>query len=99
MSLLQTLNNFGQRTSSGIFKSFDMKICSMLLYGCEVWGTQQFENIERIQYYACKRLMNVQDLFHVYFNKCEFQFLRLHINTTNTICFLVDNGRVTDTTK
>ena len=41
----------------------------------------------------------VQDLFHFYLNKCEFQFLRLHINKTNTFCFLLDNGRVTDTTK
>ena len=57
--IVATLNNFGQLTSSGFFKSFDMKICSMLLYGCEVWGTTQFENIERIHYYACKRLMNV----------------------------------------
>ena len=31
MPLLQTLNNFGQLTSSGFFKIFDMKICSMLL--------------------------------------------------------------------
>ena len=62
-SLLQTLNNFGQLTSSGFFKIFDMKICSMLLYGCEVWGTQQFENIERTQYYACKRFMNVSQKF------------------------------------
>ena len=36
-----------------------MKICSMLLYGCEIWGTKQFETIERIPYYACKRFMNI----------------------------------------
>ena len=36
-----------------------MKICSMLLYGCKIWGTKQFETIERIQYYASKRFMNV----------------------------------------
>ena len=40
----------------------------------------------------------LQDLFHVYLNKCEFQFLRLHINKTNTFCFLIDNGHVTGTT-
>ena len=44
-------------------------------------------------------LSKVQDLFHVYLNKCEFQFLLLHINKTNTFCFLIDNGRVTGTTK
>ena len=41
----------------------------------------------------------LQDLFHVYLNKCEIQFLRLHIDKTNTFCFLIDNGRVTGTTK
>ena len=41
----------------------------------------------------------IQDLFHVYLNKCDFQFLRLHINKTNTFCFLIDKGRVTGTTK
>ena len=44
-------------------------------------------------------LLVIQDLFHVYLNKCEFQFLRLHIDKTNTFCFLIDNGRVTGTTK
>ena len=41
----------------------------------------------------------LQDMFHVYLNKCEFQFLRLHINETSTFCFLIDNGRVTGRTK
>ena len=44
-------------------------------------------------------LIKVQDLFHVYLNKCEFQFLHLHINKTNTFCFLINNGRVTGKTK
>ena len=57
VSLLQTLNSYGQL--SAFFKIFDMKICSMLLYGCEVWGTQKLGSIERIKYYACKRFMNV----------------------------------------
>ena len=35
-----------------------MKICSMLLYVCEVWGTKQFGSIERFQY-AYKRFINV----------------------------------------
>ena len=59
VSMLQTLNNCGQLSSSAFFKIFDMKICSMLIYGCEVWGTKQFQSIERVQYYACKRFINV----------------------------------------
>ena len=42
---------------------------------------------------------DLQDLFHVYLNKGEFQFLLLHIIKTNTFCFFIDNGRVTGTTK
>ena len=49
--------------------------------------------------YTDSTIFLLQDLFHVYLNKCEFQFLRLHINKTNTFCFLIDNGRVTGTTK
>ena len=36
-----------------------MKICSILLYSYEIWDTKQFETIERIQYYACNRFMDV----------------------------------------
>ena len=46
-----------------------------------------------------KHTNHIQDLFHVYLNKCEFQCLCLHINKTNTVCFLIDNGRATGTTK
>ena len=59
VSFLQTLNSNGQLSASAFFKIFDMKICSILLYGCEVWATQKFDSIQRIQYYACKRFMNV----------------------------------------
>ena len=59
VSVLQSLNSYGSLSSSAFFKIFYMKICPMLLYGCEVWGFKQYENIERIQYYSCKRFMNV----------------------------------------
>ena len=36
----------------------------------------------------------IRDLLRVYLNKCEFHFLQLHINKTNTCCFIIDNGRV-----
>ena len=32
--------------------------------------------------------------FHDYLNRCEFHFLRLHINKTNKYCFIIDKGRV-----
>ena len=38
--------------------------------------------------------LKLRDLFHVYLNKFEFDFLRLHKNKTNEICILIVNGRV-----
>ena len=42
---------------------------------------------------------NVPDLFHVYMNKCEFHFSRLHVNKINNFCFLLINGCVPCMTK
>ena len=39
-------------------------------------------------------ILGVQDMFHVYLNKFEFHFLRLHINKTNKFCFFMHNRRV-----
>ena len=36
----------------------------------------------------------IRDLFHVYLNKFEFNFLWLHINKTNKFSFFMHNGRV-----
>ena len=41
----------------------------------------------------------IRDLFHVYLNKCEFHFSRLHVNRINNCCFLLNNGRVPCMTK
>ena len=43
--------------------------------------------------------LKIRDLFHVYLNKFEFHFLRLHINKTNKYCFFIHNGRVTGIAK
>ena len=40
-------------------------------------------------------LLNLRDLFHVYLNRYDFQFLRLYIlNKTKTCCFFIYNRRV-----
>ena len=39
--------------------------------------------------------MYISCIFHVYLNRREFHFLRLHINKTNQFCFLINNGRIT----
>ena len=41
----------------------------------------------------------IRDLFHVYLNKCEFHFSRLHVNKINNFCFLLSNVRVPCMTK
>ena len=41
----------------------------------------------------------IRDLFHVYLNKCEFHFSRLHVNKINNFCFLLNNGQVPGMTK
>ena len=40
------------------------------------------------------RVGYVRDLFHVYLNKFEFHFLRLHINKANKFWFFIHNRRV-----
>ena len=36
----------------------------------------------------------IRDMFHVYLNRFEFHFLRLHIIKTNKFCFFMHNGRI-----
>ena len=36
----------------------------------------------------------IRDMFHVYLNRFEFHFLRLHINKINNFYFFMHNGRV-----
>ena len=61
IAILQSLRNYGNlsKTAFFFFKIFDMKVCPMLLYGSELWGLETFEYIEKVQYYACKRFINV----------------------------------------
>ena len=37
---------------------------------------------------------DIRDMFHVYLNRFEFHFLRLHIIKTNKFCFFMHNRRV-----
>ena len=57
VTLLKSLYNSGQLPKSVFFKLFDAKIAPILFYGSELWGTEQFLDLERVQYYACKRFM------------------------------------------
>lgn len=41
------------------FKLFDIKICPQVLYRSEIWGLDEFDELERIQYHGCKRFVCV----------------------------------------
>ena len=43
--------------------------------------------------------LQLQELFHVYLNKFEFHFLRLHVNKINNFCFLLNYRRAPCMTK
>ena len=38
--------------------------------------------------------LSIRDMFHVYLNRFEFHFLRLHIIKLNKFCFFMYNSRV-----
>ena len=50
VSLLNSLYDYGAMPKSIFFKSFDVKVLPMLLYGAEIWGVRQYECIERVQF-------------------------------------------------
>ena len=59
VSILQSLQQYGTLSKTVLFKIFDTKVCPMLLYGSEIWGLETRDVIERVQYYVCKRFINV----------------------------------------
>lgn len=56
--LLQSLQDIQPMSYRTYFKFFDSKISPVLLYGCEIWGLEYIEQIERVHVYACKRFLN-----------------------------------------
>ena len=59
---------------------------------------EQFLKANSFECCSCDTLY-IRDLFHVYLNKCEFHFSRLHVNKKNNFCFLLNNGHVPCMTK
>ena len=51
VSFLNSLYDYATMHKSILFKLFDVKMLPMLLYGAEIWDVQQYECIERVQYY------------------------------------------------
>jgi hypothetical protein len=59
MEIVSTLRRIGCNSYDVFFKLFDSQVVPTLLYGAEIWGSQWFDQIERVQLFACKRFMHV----------------------------------------
>ena len=55
--VLNSLYDLGTLPTRVFFKIFDTKLFQILLCGWEIWSMDRFDNVERIQLYACKRFM------------------------------------------
>ena len=58
-SLLKATKKTGMLTYDAFFKLFDTMILSIFTYGSEIWGHEQYETLERIQYMACRSFLGV----------------------------------------
>lgn len=74
---LKKLSNFDINLFT---KLFDSKVLPILSYGCELWGTSDIVNIERVHLYSLKRFLNIS--IHSSNNKVYSETGRypLHIN-------------------
>ena len=69
---------------------------------CEIFQIKHWNINERvIRTYILKKVVtgnplsaHLRDMFHVYLNRFEFHFMRLHMIKTNKCCFFMHNRRV-----
>jgi hypothetical protein len=57
--IVRCLYRLGNVHTQTFFKLFDAQVVPILLYGSELWGFQHLDDIEKVQRYACKRILNV----------------------------------------
>ena len=48
-----------KKKKNNLFKVFDSKTQSVLLYSSEIWGLHRLDSIERVHLMACKRYLGV----------------------------------------
>ena len=60
IGILKSLNSVNDVSYNMFLKLFDSKIAPVLLYGAEVWGFSDFQVLESVHLYACKRFLNVK---------------------------------------
>ena len=59
IEIFRTLFKLGRLDVKIFFKLFDAQVKPMLLYAGEIWGGISYETIEKVQAFACKKLLNV----------------------------------------
>jgi hypothetical protein len=59
VQILKCLWRLGHIDKDVFLKIFDAQVLPVIMYGSEIWGFQQFDAVEKIQIYACKKILNV----------------------------------------
>ena len=59
ISIMSITHKTGTMSRNVFFKLFDTQIQPILLYGCEVWGFQRYDCLEKIHLLACKKFLRV----------------------------------------
>jgi hypothetical protein len=59
ISFIKVFYNYNEMSQELYFKIFDVKIKSILMYACEIWGLNRLDNLERIHLLAIKTFLGV----------------------------------------
>ena len=59
VNIFRALYRLGSIDLSIFFKLFDSQVKPILLYGAEIWGIKQRDIVEKVQLFACKKLLGV----------------------------------------
>ena len=70
----------------------DKKLIPASIHPCKTASSLRHKH-PRLQRRSLSKI-HLRDMFHVYLNRFEFHFLRLHIIKTNKFCLFMNNRRV-----
>ena len=59
IQILRCLFKLGNVQRDIFFKIYDAQVLPMLMYGAEIWGFQEYEVLEKVHLFACKRFLHV----------------------------------------
>ncbi len=60
INITRNIHILGDISYKSFFKIFDVKVSPILLYGSEIWGLDNYESIEKVHLYACKKYLGVK---------------------------------------